>query len=110
MAPVASNIPRGCCDIFWNLLKHWKQPNKKIEKIAPSRKVKKSQGPDWSSRSSFLPSFIHPAYDIKFADTRDQLESLFVKSMTQRNLKHKAPSVRALFLITGVGALNFSGP
>ena len=52
-----------------------------------------------SSRSSFLPSFVHPAYDIKFADTHEQLESLGFKSTTQRNLKHMAPSVMALILL-----------
>ena len=38
---------------------------------------------EWS-RSSFLPSFVHPAGDIKFADTCEQLESLCGKSMAQR--------------------------
>ena len=32
----------------------------------------------------------------KYADTRVSLESLTVKSMAQRNLNHKARSVRAL--------------
>ena len=43
-----------------------------------------------------LPSFVHLACDIKFADTREQLESLCAKSTTQRSLKLKALSVKAL--------------
>ena len=37
---------------------------------------------------------------MKFDDTREKFESLCFKPTTQRNLKHKAPSVRALVIET----------
>ena len=36
------------------------------------------------------------AYEMNFADNRVRLESLCVKSTTQRTLKHQVPSIRAL--------------
>ena len=37
---------------------------------------------------------------MKFADPREKCESLCFKPSTQRNLKHKAPSVRALMQLS----------
>ena len=42
----------------------------------------------------FLAEFCHPSCDLKFADPGEKCESLCFKPMTQRNLKHTAPSVR----------------
>ena len=86
---------------FWNLSNQWKhwQSVKRIEKTAPSG----SAGSHLSSRSSFLPSFVHPAWVIKFADTCVWLENLCVKSTTKRNLQHKVLSVRVLLTCAGGG-------
>ena len=50
----------------------------------------------WICWSNFL--FVHPACDIKFADNHVELEvAVFkIKSMMQRNSKHKVLSVRVL--------------
>ena len=55
----------------------------KIDKIAS---LEVWEAIEWS-RSSFLPSFVHTASDMKFTDTCVWLESLCVKSTTGRNLK-----------------------
>ena len=41
----------------------------------------------------------HPSCDMNFADPHEKSESMCIKPMTQRNLKHLAPSVRALTLL-----------
>ena len=46
-----------------------------------------SIGSHWSSRFSFMPTFVHPACDVKLPDTCVSLESLCVKSTTQKELK-----------------------
>ena len=80
-----------------NITDLYGKSNKEIEKkIAPAGVIRSHSARLKAQDPSFLPSFVHPACDIKFADTREELESLGVKSTTQRNLEHKAPSVRAL--------------
>ena len=46
-----------------------------------------------------LAEFCHLSCDMKFADPHENFESLCFKPTTQRNLKHKAPSVRALLSV-----------
>ena len=57
---------------------------KKNEKIAPSGSI----GSHQSSRSSFLPNFVHPACDMKFADTRAWLENLCLINDTKELKTH----------------------
>ena len=73
-----------------------------IENIGNQIKKKNTLWECWKPdliNIQLLASFVHPAFDIRFADTRAPLESLCVRSKTQRNLKYKGLSMRVLVLI-----------
>ena len=67
-----------------------------IEKNSVIRSYWKSLEPSLKLKIQLLAEFCHPSCDMKFADPCEKFESMCFKPTTQRNLKHKAPSVRAL--------------
>ena len=114
---VVPDFPKGHYDffvfviLFLNLLNHWKyhQSNNKTEKIAPSGSIGtwKSLEQSWST---FLQSFVHPACDMKLADTPAWLEGLYVKSTTQiRSFKHKAPLKRSSVISSASCVVDWNG-
>ena len=60
------------------------------------RITRKQLEPGLKIKNQLLAEFCHPPCDMKFADPCENFETLCFKPVTQRNLKHKAPSVRAL--------------
>ena len=85
---------RALWHFFW--IENIGKPIKKVWKNSAIWECWKPLAPILKFKIQLLAKFVHPAYDIKFADSCEQLESLCVKSRTQRNLKHKVSSVRAL--------------
>ena len=67
-----------------------------LEKNSVIRITQKPLEPDLKLKIQLLAEFCHPSCDMNFADFREKCESLCIISTTQRNLKHPAPSVRAL--------------
>ena len=103
-ALVASNTPSRRYESV--LSNHWKyrQSNKKKKrKNSAIWELWKPLAPGLKLKIQLLASFVNPACDIKFPDTREQSEFLCVQSTTQRNLIHKTPSVRALMLCKPLG-------
>ena len=95
--------------------------NLKISAIKLLKKKKWKNSTIWSYWKPLVPGlklkiqllaeFCPPSvWYIKFADTHEQLESLCVKPTTQSNLKHKAPSVRALILPSSFFLLTYWNP
>ena len=89
---MVSEASRGRYD-FDNLYRQSNQTNWKNDVI---RSYWKPLELDLKLKIQLLAEFCHPSCDMKFADPLEKFESLCFKPTTQRNLKHKAPCVRAL--------------
>ena len=83
-----------------NITDLYRQSNRTNWKISVTRITQKPSEPGLKLKIQLLDKFCHPRCDIKFADPHLKFESLCFKPTTQRNLKHKAPSVRALLIHT----------
>ena len=99
-AEMASEASRGRYDLDKpeNITGRFRQSNRTSWKNSVIRITRKSLELGLKLKIQLLAEFCHPSCDMNFADPREKCESLCVKPTTQRNLKHPAPSVRALLL------------
>ena len=97
-AAMISEASRGCYDFDKpeNIKDLYRQSNWTNWKNSVIRLTRKPLEPGLKLEIQLLAVFFHPSCDINFAGTREKLKCLNFKPMTQRNLKHKALSVRAL--------------
>ena len=99
-ADMASEASRGRYDLDKpeNITGHYRQSNRTSWKNSVIRITRKPLEPDLKLKIQLLAEFCHPSCDMNFADSREKCESLCIIPTTQRNLKHPAPSVRALII------------
>ena len=97
-AEMVSEAPRGRYDFDKpeNITTSIGNQIGQIEKKCVISITRKPLEPGLNLKIQLLAEFCHPSCDMKFADPCEKFESLCFKPTTQRNLKHKAPSVRAL--------------
>ena len=95
---MVSEASRGRYDLDKpeNITDRYRQSNRTTWKNSVIRIPRKPLEPGLKLKIHLLVEFCHPSCDMNFADPREKSESLCIKPMTQRNLKHRAPSVRAL--------------
>ena len=100
-AEMASEASRGRYDLDKpeNITGRYRQSNRTSWKNGVIRITQKPLEPSLKLKIQLLAEFCHPSCDMNFADPREKCESLCFKPTTQRNLKHPAPSVRALVFI-----------
>ena len=97
-AEMVSEASRGRHDLDKpeNITDRYRQPNWTTSKNSVIRIARKPLELGLKLKIHLLADFCHPSCDMKFADPREKSESLRLKPTTQRNLKHKVLSVRAL--------------
>ena len=97
-AEMVSEASRGRYDFNKpeNITDLYRQSHRTNWKHSVIRRYQKPLEAGLKLKIQLLAEFCHPPCDMKFVDPRQKFESLCYKPTTQRNLKHKAPSVRAL--------------